>query len=82
VSLLKIHDIRYEISGAMRTFLNYGNLYIRTPGIEEIFKLEDIEDPYGAQQKIIELIDKLHEKQKSPISEQEKKIKKRKIILR
>lgn len=51
--LEKIQNASVEISGALKTFLNFGNITLRTAGTDPVMILANVENPYEIQQKII-----------------------------
>lgn len=51
--LEKIQNITVEVNGPLRTFLNFGNITLRTAGIDPVMALKNVENPYDIQQQII-----------------------------
>lgn len=51
--LEKIQNITVEVSGPIKTMLNFGNVSLRTAGNDPTLVLVNIENPYLIQQKII-----------------------------
>ena len=49
----KIQNIAVEVKGPIKTFLNFGNIKITTAGVDPVMILENVENPYLVQQKII-----------------------------
>jgi uncharacterized membrane protein YdbT with pleckstrin-like domain len=66
VELEKIQDITTEVLGIIPTFMNFGDVYIQTAGKMERFSFEDVPDPYGIKDIIMNL---QKNKQKSDSSE-------------
>jgi len=59
LELENIQDVTTEVSGILRTFFNFGNLYIQTASETERFVFNNVPDPY----KIKDLIMNLQETQ-------------------
>lgn len=57
----KIQNVTVEVKGMMRTFLNFGDILMRTAGLDPVIILRNIEDPYGTQQKIVKYCKKISE---------------------
>ena len=51
--LEKIQNITVEVKGLVGTLLNFGNITLRTAGVDPIMVMINIENPYEIQQKII-----------------------------
>lgn len=51
--LEKIQNITVEVKGAMGTLLNFGNISLRTAGVDPAMVMINVENPYEVQQKII-----------------------------
>jgi len=51
--LEKIQNITVEVNGPIKTFLNFGDISLRTAGIDPVMILNNVENPYEIQQKII-----------------------------
>lgn len=51
--LEKIQNISVEVKGAVKTLLNFGDITLRTAGIDPVMILQNVENPYDLQQKII-----------------------------
>ena len=49
----KIQNITVEVKGLMATILNFGDIKIRTAGIDATIILKSVNNPYEVQQKII-----------------------------
>lgn len=50
----KIQNITTEIKGPLRTFLNFGDVILRTAGIDPTMVMDNVPNPYEVQQKIIQ----------------------------
>jgi hypothetical protein len=57
-----IEDVTVEISGVLRTLLNFGNLYIQTAATTREFILDDIADPNLAREIISRELSRVLEK--------------------
>jgi len=55
----KIQNIAVEVKGPVKTFLNFGNIKITTAGVDPVMVIENVENPYEVQQKIIKYSKKL-----------------------
>jgi membrane protein YdbS with pleckstrin-like domain len=55
----KIQNITVEVKGPVKTFLNFGNIKITTAGVDPVMVIENVENPYEVQQKIIKYSKKL-----------------------
>lgn len=55
----KIQSIAVDVKGLMKTMLNFGNIKITTAGVDPVMVLENIENPYEVQQKIVKYCKKL-----------------------
>lgn len=51
--LEKIQNLTVEVKGLIKTLLNFGNITLRTAGIDPVMVLSNVENPYEIQQKII-----------------------------
>jgi len=49
----KIQNMSVEVKGPIKTFLNFGNIKITTAGVDPVMIIENVENPYEVQQKII-----------------------------
>lgn len=61
----KIQNVTVEVKGLMKTFLNFGDILMRTAGIDPVIVLSNIENPYAAQQKIIKYCKQISEDSKN-----------------
>lgn len=52
--LEKIQNVTVEVKGPIKTFLNFGRIFLRTAGIDPVMILDNVEHPYEIQQKIIQ----------------------------
>ncbi len=53
--LSRIQDVKSEVKGIFATMFNYGMIEVETAGEEENFKFQQVHDPNGARQKILDL---------------------------
>lgn len=51
--LEKIQNMTVEVKGPIKTILNFGDIIIRTAGVDPTIQLVNVENPYEVQQKII-----------------------------
>lgn len=51
--LEKIQNSTVEIKGLLKTLLNFGNVTLRTAGIDPVMVLNNVENPFEVQQSII-----------------------------
>jgi len=51
--LEKIQNMTVEVKGAIGTLLNFGNVTLRTAGIDPVMVMYNVDNPYEVQQKII-----------------------------
>ncbi|MFA6492829.1 MAG: PH domain-containing protein [Patescibacteria group bacterium] len=51
--LEKIQNSTVEIKGLVKTVLNFGDITLRTAGIDPVMILSNVENPFDVQQKII-----------------------------
>lgn len=58
LELENIQDITTEVLGIIPTFLNYGNVYVQTAAEKTRFVFENVPDPYGAKDLIMNLQNK------------------------
>lgn len=56
LSLDKIQDVSVLVEGAIPTFLHFGDIRVQTAGSERHFTFEQIPDPQGVKDKIMELV--------------------------
>lgn len=54
----KIQNISVEIKGITKTLFGFGNVQIRTAGVDPTIVLKDVANPYEVQQKIIKFTKK------------------------
>lgn len=52
----KVQDISFHIEGAIPTFLKFGDITVQTAGTERHFTFEEIPNPQGVKEKIMELV--------------------------
>jgi len=79
-NLEKIQNTQYEINGILKTFLDFGNVIIKTAGSREGIVLENVANPYEVQQKILQAQkDKIEKSKKESFSQFTKN---KKIVLR
>lgn len=55
LDLTRVQDVHSEIKGIIPTMLNYGNVVVQTAANEENFHFEQISNPSGVRQRILEL---------------------------
>jgi len=55
VDLWRVQDVTSEVKGVFATTANYGNVFIQTAAERERFVFEQVPDPNGIRQKIIDL---------------------------
>lgn len=55
LDLTRIQDVHSEIKGIIPTLLSYGTVEIQTAGGEQNFIFEQVPNPHGVRQRIIEL---------------------------
>ncbi len=58
--LYRIQDVTYEVRGALKTFLKYGNVYIQTAGEKARFVFEDVPHPDRIAELILREVDAVH----------------------
>lgn len=57
--LSKIQNVTIEIKGPVKTFLNFGDITLRTAGVDPIMILSNVENPYKIEQEIIKHAQKI-----------------------
>lgn len=55
--LMNIQDVTSEVHGLIRTFLNFGNVYIQTAAERERFNFKDVHRPEKLREQILRLVD-------------------------
>ncbi len=60
----KIQNVSIEVKGAMKTLINFGDILMRTAGMEPVIVLKNIDNPYQVQQKIIKYCKKISDIEK------------------
>ena len=56
--LYRVQDVTFEVKGVIRTFLQFGDVYIQTAAERERFVFEDVPHPDRITEVILRLIDK------------------------
>lgn len=54
--LMNIQDVTSEVQGLVRTFFNFGNVYVQTSAERERFNFKDIHNPEGLKEQILRLV--------------------------
>lgn len=55
--LMNIQDVTSEVHGLVRTFLNFGNVYIQTAAERERFNFKDVHQPEKLREQILRLVE-------------------------
>jgi len=55
LDLTRVQDVHSEIKGIIPTLLNYGRVEVQTAATEENFVFEQVPNPHGVRQRILEL---------------------------
>ncbi len=69
LELKKIQDITTDVKGIIKTFLNYGDLFIQTAAEKERFLFHNIPDPYEVKDLIMKLQKKVEKEEETEFTE-------------
>jgi len=69
LELEKIQDITTDVKGVIPTFLNYGNLFVKTAAEKERFIFKNIPDPYSVKDTLMNLQKKQEKQEENEFSE-------------
>lgn len=67
--LMNIQDVTSEVQGLVRTFFNYGNVYIQTSAERDRFNFKDVHNPEALKEHILRLVNedqRRHAEEKIP----------------
>lgn len=73
LDLTRVQDVHSEIKGVIPTMLNYGTVEVQTAATEENFKFDQIPNPHGVRQRILELAALDRKREAREIMDQPKK---------
>ena len=69
LNLDRFQDVTTEIKGPLANFFNYGNVHVQTAGEMQNFVFEDVPDPHRVAKLVLELYEKVREKQANQITQ-------------
>ncbi|MDP2933009.1 MAG: PH domain-containing protein [bacterium] len=69
LNLDRFQDVTTKIKGPLANFFNYGSVHVQTAGEMQNFVFEDVPDPHRVAKLVLELYEKVREKQANQITQ-------------